>query len=53
MNTRKYEVPNELLDELLANYQKPEDLIGDRGLLKHLTKRLPSGCSWTASWRAE
>jgi putative transposase len=24
----------------LADYQKPEDLIGDHGLLKHLTKRL-------------
>lgn len=40
MSTRKHEVPNELLDELLANYQKPEDLIGENGLLKQLTKRL-------------
>ena len=40
MSTRKHEVPNDLLDELLANYQKPEDLIGENGLLKQLTKRL-------------
>ena len=25
-----------LADSLLANYQKPEDLIGENGLLKHL-----------------
>lgn len=29
-----------LIDELLANYQKPEDLIGEKGLLKQLTKAL-------------
>jgi len=29
-----------LLDSLLANYQKPEDLIGENGLLKQLTKAL-------------
>lgn len=40
MSTRKHEVPDALLDELLANYQKPEDLIGENGLLKQLTKRL-------------
>lgn len=40
MSTRKHDVPNQLLDELLANYQKPEDLIGENGLLKQLTKRL-------------
>ena len=40
MSTRKHEVPNDLLDELLANYQKPEDLIGENGLLKQLTKLL-------------
>ena len=31
---------NELIDSLLANYKKPEDLIGENGLLKQLTKRL-------------
>ena len=29
-----------LIDELLANYQKPEDIIGEKGLLKQLTKAL-------------
>ena len=33
-------LPNELIDELLAGYQKPEDLIGENGLLKQLTKAL-------------
>lgn len=33
-------IPTELLDSLLANYQKPEDLIGENGLLKQLTKAL-------------
>src|SRR2546425_3650737 len=31
---------NDLLDKLLAGYQKPEDLIGENGLLKQLTKAL-------------
>jgi len=30
----------ELLDELLSDYKKPEDLIGENGLLKQLTKAL-------------
>ena len=33
-------VSNELLDSLLADYKKPEDLIGENGLLKQLTKKL-------------
>ena len=33
-------IPNELLDELLKNYKKPEDLIGESGILRELTKRL-------------
>ena len=33
-------VTNELIDSLLADYKKPEDLIGENGLLKQLTKRL-------------
>ena len=40
MSTRKHDVPHELLDELLSDYQRPEDLIGENGLLKQLTKRL-------------
>ena len=31
---------DELLDELMKNYKKPEDLIGDSGLLKQLTKAI-------------
>jgi len=31
---------NELIDNLLKNYKKPEDLIGENGLLKQLTKQL-------------
>ncbi len=33
-------VSNELIDRLLADYKKPEDLIGENGLLEQLTKRL-------------
>jgi len=33
-------IENELLDRLLADYKKPEDLIGETGLLKELTKAL-------------
>lgn len=40
MSPRKHEVPDELLSSLLANYKKPEDLIGENGLLKQLTKLL-------------
>ncbi len=37
---KKHEVPEELLSSLLANCQKPEDLIGENGLLRQLTKLL-------------
>lgn len=40
MSKKKHEVPEELLAGLLANYKKPEDLIGEEGLLKYLTKRV-------------
>ena len=30
------EIPQELLDELLADYERPEDLVGPDGLLKEL-----------------
>jgi putative transposase len=33
-------VSNELIDRLLADYKRPEDLIGENGLLKQLTKKL-------------
>jgi putative transposase len=40
MSTKKHDLPEELLSGLLANYKKPEDLIGENGLLKQLTKLL-------------
>lgn len=40
MSKDKHPITDVLLDQLLANYQKPEDLIGADGLLKQLTKKL-------------
>ena len=40
MSTKKHAVPEDLLSGLLAGYKKPEDLIGENGLLKQLTKLL-------------
>jgi putative transposase len=40
MTKTTHEVPEALLSSLLANYKKPEDLIGENGLLKQLTKLL-------------
>ena len=40
MSSKKHDVPEALLTSLLANYQKPEDLIGENGLLKQLTNLL-------------
>jgi putative transposase len=34
------EIRKEVLDELIKGYEKPEDLIGETGLLKQLTKAL-------------
>ena len=31
-------LPKDLIDSLLSNYKKPEDLLGEHGLLKQLTK---------------
>src|SRR4030088_679667 len=33
-------IDNELIDNLMKNYKKPADLIGENGLLKQLTKQL-------------
>jgi len=33
-------LPTDLIDSLLSGYKKPEDLIGENGLLKQLTKAL-------------
>ena len=40
MTVENKALPPELIDRLLANYTKPEDLIGADGLLKQLTKAL-------------
>ena len=40
MTVEKKPLPTELIDALLADYKKPEDLIGQNGLLKQLTKAL-------------
>lgn len=40
MSKKQHDVTEELLDSLLSSYQKPEDLLGESGLLKQLTKRL-------------
>lgn len=38
MTVAKKALPQELIASLLADYRKPEDLIGEHGLLKQLTK---------------
>ena len=38
--TARKPLPVDLIDALLADYKKPEDLIGESGLLKQLTKLL-------------
>lgn len=40
MTIEKELLDDELIDNLLKDYKKPEDLIGENGLLKQLTKRL-------------
>ena len=34
------EIKPDLVDQLLKGYEKPEDIIGENGLLKRLTKAL-------------
>lgn len=34
------EIKKEILDELIRDYKNPEDLLGENGLLKQLTKAL-------------
>ena len=36
----KKDIPDELIDALLANYEKPDDLLGKNGILEQLTKRV-------------
>ena len=40
MSKTQHPITDELLGQLLANYQNPEDLIGADGILKQLTKKL-------------
>jgi len=40
MSARKTDTPDDLVAQLLGNYQKPDDLISENGLLKQLTKFL-------------
>ena len=37
-------ISKELLDELLKDYKKPDDLLGQGGILKELTKALVERC---------
>ena len=34
------EITDEVLDALMAGYERPEDLLGEEGLFKELKKRL-------------
>lgn len=36
----KKDIPDDLIDALLANYEKPYDLLGKNGLLEQLTRRV-------------
>ena len=38
--TKRKVVQPDMIDPLLADYQKPEDLIGENGILKQLTKAI-------------
>ncbi len=38
-------ITKELLDQLLQEYEKPEDLLGDDGVLHQLTKALVESCA--------
>lgn len=40
MTNEKRGIEDEIIDKLLKDYKEPEDLIGENGLLKELTKRL-------------
>ncbi len=43
MAIEKKWIEDEIIGNLLKDYKEPEDLIGESGLLKQLTKRLWSG----------
>lgn len=37
---QKKEIPDELIDALLGNYEKPEDMLGKNGILEQLTRKV-------------
>lgn len=45
MSKTLHPTTDELLDQLLANYQNPEDLIGTEGILKQVTMKLVERCA--------
>jgi len=54
--TKEKSIDNEIIDNLLKDYKKPEDLIGDNGLLKQLTKQLlerAMAAELTSTWLRE
>lgn len=38
------DIPTEILDTILKNYKKPEDLMGEGGIIQQLTKQLIERC---------
>ncbi len=40
MTTNTDRIDPKLIDELLKNYTKPQDILGENGLLKQFTKAL-------------
>ena len=44
-------ISRELLDELLSGVERPEDLLGDKGLMKELKVRAYAGADGTNAGR--
>ena len=42
-------ISRELLDELLSGVERPEDLLGDKGLMKELKVRMEH-LGWNECW---
>lgn len=42
----------ELLDELLKDYQNPQDLLGEDGIIKQLTKAMIERCPASPNWKS-
>ena len=38
------ELPHKLIDQLVKDYKKPEDIFGESGLLMHLTRIIHNYC---------